>query len=124
MKTRFWIILFSVIAVFSLAASLFLMSREHDTMVAGVYSSGELVCTIDLSEVDEPYEFTVTNGDGYNTIHVSKDGICVSASSCPDQICVDHGKLSDGLPIVCLPNRLVIRWESPADSEYDAMTGI
>ncbi len=124
MKTRCWIIMFSVIIAAALVASWLVMHRSHDGRVAGVYSNGALVETIDLSQVTGTYEFTVTYGGGYNTIEVSKQGIRVTDSSCPDKICIRHGMLGDGLPIVCLPNRLVIRWEKRDDAEYDAMTGI
>ena len=124
MKTRFWVILFGVITAVSLAASFFFMNRPQESEIAGVYSNGQLVRTVDLSGITEPYEFTVAYGDGYNTISVSPNGICVSDSSCADKICINHGLLGDGLPIVCLPNRLVIRWETQPDKEYDAMTGI
>ncbi len=124
MKTRFWIILFAGLMAGALILSWLVMHKDHHGQVAGVYSDGELVRLINLSEVTEPFEFTVTYGDSYNTIYVSAAGIYISEASCPDQICVRHGPLGDGPPIVCLPNRLVIRWESERESEYDAMTGI
>jgi hypothetical protein len=41
-----------------------------------------------------------------------EDGeICVSSAECPDKTCVKMGKLrSESLPIVCLPNHLIIRF--------------
>jgi hypothetical protein len=124
MRTRFWIILFAALAVAALAASLFVSNRSHTERIAGVYSDGKLVRTIRLDEVTEPYAFTVPYGDGYNTIYVSKEGIWITDASCPDKLCIDHGPLGDGPPIVCLPNRLVIRWETRDEPKYDAMTGI
>ncbi len=124
MKTRFWIILFTLAAVAALAVSLFILNHTQSEAIAGVYSDGTLIRTIDLSKVTETYEFTVSYGDEYNTIQVSSEGIRVIDSSCPDKICVHHGFLGSGMPIVCLPNRLVIRWLTETDTQYDAMTGI
>ena len=124
MKTRFWIILFAALATAALITSWLLTHQNHSQQIAGVYSNGALVRIIDLSQVTEPYEFTVNYKDGYNTIAVSTAGIRIADSSCPDKICVHHGTLGDGLPIVCLPNRLVIRWETENKLDYDAMTGI
>ena len=48
-----------------------------------------------------------------NTIQIQDGKICVQAAECPDQTCVHMGYLSDsGLPIVCLPNRLVIQFSN------------
>ena len=35
----------------------------------------------------------------------------VTDAGCPDKICVNHGELrTEMLPIVCLPNRLIITY--------------
>lgn len=124
MKARYWVLIFAIIAALALAASWFITHRSHPDRIACVYSNGELVRTIDLSKVSKEYEFTIKCGGGYNTIYVSVDTISVVDSSCPDKICIHHGPLCDGLPIVCLPNKLVICWDADREQKYDAMTGI
>ena len=78
--------------------------------IANVYQDNIRIRTIDLSAVTEPYSFTVTDSDGHeNKVTVEPGRICVSEASCPDQICVRQGKLTGGgIPIVCMPHRLVI----------------
>lgn len=66
-----------------------------------------------------PHCFTVTGADGcVNEIEVRSDSIGVISADCPDKLCVHQGFISStGLPIVCLPNKLVIRLrEDNADS--------
>ena len=49
--------------------------------------------------------------------------IRVESADCPDQVCVDQGWISDGtVPVVCLPNRLVIQIEGGGDG-LDSATG-
>lgn len=76
--------------------------------IARVTLDGAVVAEIDLSRTDAD-SFTVTGPAGTNTIQVEQGRIRVSSADCPDQVCVDQGWISDGaLPIVCLPNKLVI----------------
>ena len=42
-------------------------------------------------------------------MHVEPGAISVTEADCPDGICVRQGKLTTaGVPIVCMPHRLVI----------------
>lgn len=87
--------------------------------IAYIYSENELVKTIDLNAVVQPYSFTVTSSKGgSNTIEVRRGEIGVTDASCPDDICVNTGFISSPvLPIVCLPNELVIRISSSEDED-------
>ena len=51
--------------------------------------------------------------------------VFVSQADCPDQVCVAHGFLVSGKePIICLPNRLVIRFLEDARTDgADAVAG-
>lgn len=110
MKTKFWIILFCGLIIASLGAYFVLQSISVPS-VAYVFRDGECVEEIDLSSVSEPYEITVTTDDGgVNVIYVENGHISISSANCPDQICVRHSPISDGVePIVCLPNRIVVQ---------------
>lgn len=79
--------------------------------VADVYQNGVLTMSIPLSPDAEPYTFTVIGeDDGYNEIHAADGQIRILSASCPDKLCIRQGGISTSLlPIVCLPNRLVIR---------------
>ncbi len=114
MKTKFWIILFAVIAAACLALSLPLFQQEQ-ARFARITSKGETVKTVDLS-IDQ--EFTV---DGKNTVTVSGGKIAVTWADCPDHYCMKRGFCSGGTDIVCLPNRLVISFVG--EQEVDAAVG-
>ena len=68
--------------------------------------------------------FTVEGPGGFpNTIEVEHGRIRVREAGCPDQVCVGQGYISDGtVPIVCLPNKLVIEITGGGDS-LDAAAG-
>lgn len=122
-STKFWVILLGAVLAVSLAASL-LVFRGRGGACACIYQNGQLMRTVDLSQVSEPFTFTVEGPAGTNTVQVEPGRIRVSAADCPDQVCVHQGWISTGVvPIVCLPNRLVIQIEdSPPDSNLDGVT--
>ncbi len=122
MKNGRLIVIFAVIAAVCAAVTVFLFNRQSSSRIAGVYVEGELVEVIDLSRVEDGYELTIEGAVGINVITVRGGELFVSRADCPDQICVNHGPLKNGPPIVCLPNRLTIRWLEGGDA--DAYTGI
>lgn len=80
--------------------------------VADIFVDGKLYDRIDLGSVEEPYEFELRTEWGSNTILVEKDAISVCSADCPDKICISQGRLTQqGISIVCMPHRLVIRME-------------
>ena len=99
--------------------------NSNDPMVAEVYQGGDLLNEIPLSEVREPYQITVKGENNCeNVIEVRPGSIAIVSASCPDKLCVHMGAQSDSLlPIVCLPNHLVIRLRSERNGETaDAIT--
>ena len=111
------------------AAALWLRFHHTDAAVANIYLDGECIRSIDLNDVTEPEIFTVEGEIGTNTIQVEPGRIRVTHAECPDQICVQMGWLTSegGMPIVCLPNKLVISLDDvPAkigDAEIDGVVG-
>lgn len=112
-SNRFWAIVITVLLVVACAVSVIVFSYRGVGHVVGIYQNGQLIKQIHLDTVTVPYTFTVETPDGgYNVVSVEQGRICVVEASCPDGVCVDTGWISDGLiPIVCLPNELVIRFE-------------
>ena len=105
------IIIAAVCALLAAAACIYIIialnggSEKH---IAQITSDGKIVRTVDLSTAPDE-TFTVEYFGGYNVITVKDGEISVSEASCPDKICVHHGPLKNELlPIVCMPNRLVI----------------
>ena len=88
---------------------------------APIYQNGILIKII---STDHEETFRIEDGENWNEITVDKDGIHVSGASCPDKICMHtvwRGKGS--LPIVCLPNHLVITAApEETDDEFDVLT--
>ena len=124
MKTRTWIFLFAGLAAVCLALWLLLPGLLQTGSEVGIYQDGKLLRQVDLSGVTATETMTVTGDAGDNVIEISPGSICVRSADCPDQTCVKHGPLKQGgTPIICLPNRLVIRWMDAADTPYDAITG-
>ena len=117
-KNRTWILVFVLLAA-GLAAVWFLQPKRPSSVV-GIYQNGILLQTMDLSS---DQTITVEGEAGRNTIVVQNGEIFVQAAECPDGVCVKHGPLSPGgTPIICLPNRLVIRWMQ-SDGQTDAVSG-
>lgn len=87
--------------------------------IAEIYQEGILLTSIPLEEVQEPYTFIVTGEQGgENRVEVRPGSIGVVWADCPDRLCVSQGFIDDaGLPIVCLPNRLVIRLRPAAEPD-------
>lgn len=97
---------------------------SSSTGTAEIKQDGKVIRTIDLTNTNEPYEFTVESNDGgHNTIRVENGRIAVIDADCDDKICVQQGYVSDAShPIVCLPHKLSIT-VTGNDGEYDAVVG-
>ena len=119
-KTKTWILILGTFLLVALLSCLILYTRPAPGTVANIYREGVPLCSVDLSLVTEPYEFTLTDERGSNVIRVEPGRIAVIDADCPDRICVEAGWLSDSAsPIVCLPHRLVIRIEKNAAAGGD-----
>ncbi len=118
MKTRIWILLLALMLVLSAGLSLWLLWPRTDASFVEVWSDGELLCQLDL-RVDR--QITVEGKNGTNIVTVKDGKVAVTEADCPDHYCMDRGFCAGGAQIVCLPNRLVIRFT--AGQEMDGVTG-
>lgn len=123
-STRTWVLLLAGLAAVCLVSIAAIELLRPAAVTAEIYQAGELIRTVDLTGVAEPYSFALTAPDGgSNTVQVEQGRIRVSHADCPDQVCVRQGWVSDGVvPIVCLPHQLVIQIRGE-DGEVDAATG-
>ena len=97
--------------------------RIHGSVV-NIYQDGTCIYSIDLSAVTDSYTIQI-DGAVSNTVAVEHGKICVQHATCPDQICVRQGWISNSIvPVVCLPNNLVIQIETTdaAAAGIDAMS--
>lgn len=120
-----WIIIFSVIVVLSVLAWYISGRFTREYTVAEIAVEGKIIKTIDLSTIEESYEFTVGDTkNGFNKIRAEKGKIAVIDADCADKICVNQGYISDGrVPVVCLPHKLTITIKKSGINEFDAVVG-
>ena len=118
MKTKTWILLFALLLIACLGLSMPLLMPGEAATHAQITSWGQVIKTVDL-HIDQ--EFTVEQDTGYNVITIRDGKIGVTAASCPDHYCMKRGMCNSGTEIVCLPNRMTIRFLGV--QEIDAVVG-
>ena len=119
MKTKTWILIFALLLIVCLGAGFFFLMPGEASTHAEISSHGSVVKTVDL-RINQ--EFTVESGSGsYNVITVKDGKIGVSEATCPDHYCMKRGFCNSGTEIVCLPNRMTIRFLG--QQEIDAVIG-
>ena len=121
-------LLIAALAAAVLLAGIFLLRPgKQDTeagTIARIKLDGKVIEEIVLSALTEPKTIVVTGENGLtNTIIAEKDSIRVEKADCPDQVCVRQGAISNGtVPIVCLPNKLIIEIVGGGDGLDGAAT--
>jgi len=107
---------------------------------ANIYKDGELFRPpVNLLAVTEPYSVMIYDGfssgsdglssqsgaDGLNVIEIEYGRVRMSESNCPLGICLHRGWVSGGImPVVCLPNRVVVTFDGVSDdNRIDAVVG-
>lgn len=90
---------------------------EKGQKIAYVYSDKQLVGEYTLTKNYET-EFKIDSATGgYNTIHIEDGKVWIHEATCPDKICLNQGKISNGGElIVCLPNKLLVQIEDDSGS--------
>ncbi|MGM9937890.1 MAG: NusG domain II-containing protein [Candidatus Ornithomonoglobus sp.] len=119
-----WIMIFVSLCMVC-AGIWFARGADTDALTVAVVKQGNnVIRTIDLSDVTEPYEFEVTEEHGgSNRIRVERGRISVIDADCPDKVCVNRGYIKNSaVPIVCLPHKLSIIITGEKD-ETDAVAG-
>ena len=66
-------------------------------------------------------DMTVESTQGTNIVTVRDGAVAVTSADCPDHYCMQRGFCSGGTEIVCLPNRLVLRFVG--QQEIDGIVG-
>lgn len=118
MKTKYWIAILGALFLLCLGLTLYFMQPAPDAAAVQVISRGKVLHTLPLSK---DAQVTVTTEAGTNVITVRDGKVAVTEASCPDQYCVHRGFCSGGTQIVCLPNRLVLKFQGKAP--LDGTTG-
>jgi len=123
-SNKFWILVLGGIVLLSAVLMVFFWNIPAN--YAKIYHDGELTETVNLSAVTEPFLIHIKTQekppvfDGViNIVEAEQGRIRMIMADCPDGLCVRMGWISSSMiPIVCLPNRVVIILES-ADTEHD-----
>ena len=121
-SNRFWLIVLGGVVMASAITALLL--TRVPVSYARVYKAGELTEVVNLTLVTEPYSIVVHDDMGLNVVVVEPGRVSISKSDCPDGICVRQGWISGGVvPIVCLPNQVIITLDGGDDFDVDAVVG-
>ncbi len=124
-KNRTLIIIFLAAAAVCAAVIVLSRSAAQNAGYAEIVQGGEVIETVPLAEAENAVEIRVGSEDGgYNTVRIDSGGAQVTEADCPDKVCVEQGRITDGTyPIVCLPHKLVVRLVTKPQSGIDAVTG-
>lgn len=134
-------ILMSAILIIIAVFYLVLILREGRSRggTVRIISGGTLLRTYDMSVITDDIYITVVPASGsgdayilegiqrpdssYNVVRISPEGVCVTDSDCQAGLCIHRGSISSpGIPIACLPNRLMITIDDTEESSTDAWT--
>ena len=110
-KTALFLSAFLVFVTAACLLYLLLIPRSYDNCVADIYQDGQLLESIPLGQVQQSYTIEIKGDSGYtNLIEIQPGKIGSVWADCPDRLCVRQGFAeTPAIPIVCLPNRLIIR---------------
>ena len=110
-------ILCIAIFAFGILAFFWIWNTSGNSVVE-IVQDGTVIRRIDLSDVEEVQTLEISWEESSNTVLIKDGTICVSDAKCPDGLCVKMGTLkSNAMPIVCLPNHLVIRFAGEDDAQ-------
>ena len=119
MKKRILIAVCPIIFLASGAVSVYLYKKPKGKTVE-IISDGKVLYELDI-ENEPDREIEVVYKGRKNIIKIENNDIYVSEAECPDHTCMKMGRLSqNGVPIVCLPNKLIIRYKEGADIDAAA----
>lgn len=94
--------------------------KNTGSPVVTITQAGNLLYEIPLETITVPYKLTIEGENGLsNVIYITNESVSVESATCPDKLCVKSGTLRAGslLPIVCLPNKLVIELHTQSFSQ-------
>ena len=84
-----------------------------------IIQNGKVIYAIDLDNSDDRTIVTEYQGSK-NIIRIQDHQIYMEDAECPDHTCVKMGVLkSSASPIVCLPNKLIIRYTDNENTDAE-----
>ncbi len=120
MTNKKFIIIFACIFLVFTVGAFVVGSISPDEDIAQITVDGEIYREMDLSEDGM---LVVKTKGGHNIVNVKNGEIFIVEATCPDKLCVRHGKLKGRYDsIVCLPHKIVIEYKT-SSSDIDAVAG-
>ena len=114
-------ILIAVLILGALAAACIYHISGKGGKLARVYVDGTLTGEYLLSE-DARIDINGYGG-GTNTLVIEDGAAFIEEADCPDKLCIHQGRISrEGMELVCMPNRVVVRIAGKDENETDAYT--
>lgn len=107
MKTKCWIAILAVLVFVCAALAMVFLRPTGAATAVRVISDGQVKQVLPLNE-DTRLEIVTIHGT--NVVEVKDGKVAVTQADCPDHYCMDRGYCAGGPQIVCLPNRLVIKF--------------
>lgn len=96
-----------------LLAYTYLGKQNHP--VVAVRVDGKVVQEFSL---DDSIHYKIEGIGGTNTLCIEEGSVWLSEADCPDQICVQTGKIRHaGQSIICLPHKVVVEIKEAEDAE-------
>ena len=114
---KIFILIVTAVAIISIIFGLIISVVYSDANIACIYVNDKLYDSVDLKKVKNSYTIDIQVEDGgHNIILVEEGAISMQSADCPDKLCVNQGKISNGIyPIVCLPNKVIISVKKKSD---------
>ena len=119
-KIDIFVIAILLLIAFGLWGAFQLLFNGHSQVQAHVIYQGNLMLVVDLEE--EPRTFSISEFP-YIEFSLNQEGIAFIKSNCPDQVCVNTGKINQiGQFAACLPNEMILIIEPDGGDGLDAIT--
>lgn len=119
------LIIISIVLLVSVSSFVFIYinaSEGSTPAVAEIRVNAQLVKTIDLREVEAPYELTV-EGKFPVTLEISNEGVRFINSECADGLCMHSGLIEANESAACLPAGISVKVISQSEPEIDGLVG-
>lgn len=117
-KHKLLIILCAGIFVMGVVGSFFLLNRPHGTWIE-IVRDNEVLYRLDLADAEDQI-IEIEYEGRVNIMQIENQKVRMVEADCPDHTCINMGWLDSSMPIVCLPNHLVIQF-AEANVEIDAV---
>jgi len=115
-----WLVVLTLLGI-SIAGIVWLAAAPKGTRV--VVTSGDQTCFV--AELDQSHSVDLDGPLGKTHLVIDATGAHVTSSPCPRKVCISMGPVKhSGDLLACVPNRIMVRIEGPADetAPYDLLS--